>query len=218
VAAGARERIQQAAVARFVADGYAGTSMDGIRRSAGVSNGSLYHFFPRKADLAAGLIVEGLGAYQQACLAALGPHRDAPAGIAAVVAAHLGWIEANADLARFLFAEAPDDVVLAAEPVLGDQNRRFVAALRAWLEPHQAAGTVMAGPWDVAHAVWFGPAQELSRQWLRGRGRTRPTRAAARLGAAAAIALTSPAASHSRPGARGTSTNLARARRPARPT
>jgi AcrR family transcriptional regulator len=188
--AGARERIQQAAVARFVADGYGGTSMDAIRQAAGVSNGSLYHFFPRKADLAAGLIVDGLCAYPPACLDALAGPRDAADGISAVVHAHLGWIERNADLARFLFSEAPDDVLLAAEPLLGDQNRRFVAALRAWLKPHQDAGAVVDEPWDVVHAIWVGPAQELSRQWLRGRGRSRPTKAAAALGAAAANALT----------------------------
>jgi AcrR family transcriptional regulator len=190
----ARRRIEDAAVGLFVAEGYAATSMERVRRAAGVSNGSLYHFFPRKADLAAGLIVDGLGSYQAACLTELRRHREPPAGITALVRAHLGWIERHADLARFLFTEAPDEVVLAAEPALGNQNRAFVAELRAWLEPHQVAGTVLEGPWDVLHAIWVGPAQELSRQWLRGRGRTRPSRAAAALGAAAATALTAPPA------------------------
>ncbi len=51
VAAATRERILRAAVYRFAQSGYAQTSNQDIARAAGITSGSLYHYFDSKAAL-----------------------------------------------------------------------------------------------------------------------------------------------------------------------
>src|SRR3954469_131177 len=66
---GTADRVLAAALPLFVTPGYAGASLEKVRRDAGVSNGSLYHHFPRRADLAAHLLNEGMRQCQDAVLA-----------------------------------------------------------------------------------------------------------------------------------------------------
>jgi AcrR family transcriptional regulator len=178
---GTADRIQAAALAVFVANGYSATSMAQIRERAGVSNGSLFHFFPRKVDLAAGVLTDGMRDCQEAVLTALDATTGA-VGVRAGVHALLDWVSGQAEMARFVFADAPDEVLLAAEPVFGAHNRRYVHDVAAWL----AARDLLRGrPFEVVHALWFGPSMELGRTWLRGRSRIAPTAAAEELAAAA---------------------------------
>ena len=178
---GTADRIRAAALAVFVTNGYAATSMTQIRQHAAVSNGSLFHFFPRKADLAAGVLTEGMRHCQEAVLTALDATTGAD-GVRAAVRALLGWVSGDAEMARFVFADAPDEVLLAAEPAFGAHNRRYVQDITAWL----AGQDLLRGrPFEVVHALWFGPSMELGRHWLRGRSRITPTAAAAELSAAA---------------------------------
>jgi len=84
------DRIAEAALRLFTVQGYAGASMEQVRRAAGVSNGSLYQHFPSRADLAARLLVEGMGRSQQVVLGVLGGASDAEQGVRDVVHAQLG--------------------------------------------------------------------------------------------------------------------------------
>ena len=177
---GTADRIRAAALAEFVTNGYTATSMARIRRHAAVSNGSLFHFFPRKADLAAGVLTEGMRNCQDAVLAALD---TTPAeGVRAGVRALLAWVSGHAEMARFVFTDVPDEVLLAAEPVHAADNRRYVQDIAAWLADRDL---LRDRPFEVVHALWFGPSMELCRHWVRGRGRTTPTDAAEALSAAA---------------------------------
>ncbi len=185
---GTADRIRAAALVVFVTNGYAATSMTQIRQRAAVSNGSLFHFFPRKADLAAGVLTEGMQECQQAVLTALGATTGAD-GVRAGVRALLGWVNSNVEMARFVFADAPDEVLLAAEPVFGSYNRRYVQDVTAWLVDQDL---LRGRSFEVVHALWFGPSMELARYWLRGRGRITPSAAAAELSAAAWRAVDGP--------------------------
>jgi AcrR family transcriptional regulator len=177
---GTADRIRAAALAEFVTNGYTATSMARIRNHAAVSNGSLFHFFPRKADLAAGVLTDGMTACQDAVLAALD---TTPAeGVRAGVRALLGWVNGHTEMARFVFTDAPDEVLLAAEPALTAHNRRYVHHIEAWLTDRDL---LRDRPFEVVHALWFGASMELCRHWVRGRGRTTPTDAAQELSAAA---------------------------------
>jgi AcrR family transcriptional regulator len=175
------DRIRQAALAVFIANGYVATSMAQIRQRAAVSNGSLFHFFPRKADLAAGVLIDGMRDCQESVLTALDATTGAD-GVRAGVAALLGWVSGHAEMARFVFADAPDEVLLAAEPVFGISNRRYVRDITAWLAGQDL---LRDRPFEVVHALWFGPSMEVGRHWLRGRGRITPTAVAEELSAAA---------------------------------
>lgn len=52
----ARERILQSAEAQIMANGFAGTSLDDILKSAGLTKGAFFHYFKSKADLARELV------------------------------------------------------------------------------------------------------------------------------------------------------------------
>jgi hypothetical protein len=85
-------------------------------------------------------------------------------------------------MARFVFTDAPDDVLLAAEPTLAAHNRRYVHHIATWLSDRDL---LRDRPFEVVHALWFGPSMELCRHWVRGRSRITPTNAAEELSAAA---------------------------------
>ncbi|MGB8021273.1 MAG: TetR/AcrR family transcriptional regulator [Candidatus Nanopelagicales bacterium] len=53
-----KEQIASAARDLFLAQGYAGTTMDGVTAAAGVSKQTLYSYFPSKADLLAEVLLE----------------------------------------------------------------------------------------------------------------------------------------------------------------
>jgi TetR/AcrR family transcriptional regulator, mexJK operon transcriptional repressor len=57
-AATKKEQIAGAARTLFLAQGYAGTTMDGVSSAAGVSKQTLYSYFPSKADLLAEILDE----------------------------------------------------------------------------------------------------------------------------------------------------------------
>jgi AcrR family transcriptional regulator len=171
------DRLREAALHALTVHGYAGMSMEAVRRAAGVSNGSLYHHFPSRADLAAHLLLDGMTRCQEQILLGLAAAADARAGVCGVVEAQLGWVEAHADLARLLYGDLPDDVLLAAEPAFSKRNRAYVKAVSRWLDDQAAGGTLRDLPFGVAHALWLGPAQEFCRHWLRGRSRVTPTQA-----------------------------------------
>jgi AcrR family transcriptional regulator len=184
------ERILVAALPLFVAHGYAGASLEQVRRGAGVSNGSLYHHFPRRVDLAARLLNDGMRQCQQGVLAIVAGDGAPEDVVRSVVTGQLSWIEEHADVARWIFSDLPHEVLLAAEPDLGEDARRYALAVGDWLEQQSRKGTLIEGSFTVRHALWLGPAMEFARHWLRGRSRQRPTDAAADLAEGAWRGLT----------------------------
>jgi AcrR family transcriptional regulator len=183
------DRLKEEALQLFMLDGYAGLSMQEVRLRAGVSNGSLYHHFPSKADLGAALRAEGMRQCQDVVLGALDGVDVAQEGVRATVENYLRWVEAHREMASLLFADLPDGVVLAAESVLAEPNRRYVQVVGEWLDAHMRAGALVERPFEIAHALWLGSTQEFCRHWLRGRTRLGPTGAAADLGMGAWRAL-----------------------------
>jgi len=178
-------RIRDVALGMIAEVGYAAISMEDVRREANVSNGSLYHHFPSKAALAAGLYVDGMGQCQSIILDALATSGDAHDGVERAVLEYLVWIDGHRDIASLVFADLPDQVLLASEPDFSTANRRYVDAVRRWLADHAREGRIIDAPFEVVHALWIGPAQEYSRHWVRGRTRARPRRVAPDLAAAA---------------------------------
>lgn len=180
-AAATTGRIAEAALHLFTVHGYAGASMEQIRREAGVSNGSLYHHFGSRAELAAHLLVDGMASSQHVVLRVLGTAEGAEQGVREVVRAVLVWVQEHAELARLLYGDLPDDVLQAAEPAFGQQNEHYVHVVGGWLSTQAEQGVILQRPFGVAHALWLGPAQEFARHWLRGRSRISPGDAAADL-------------------------------------
>jgi AcrR family transcriptional regulator len=157
----ARERILDAARARFAADGVYSATLEEVRGDAGVSVGAIYHHFPDKERLAEAVWLDALGRYQAAFLAALEGSTSAREGVVAAVEGHLAWVAAHRDDAALLFSARP---AAARAP-----NRAFFAAVRRWWRAH--AGELRDLDLDLAHALWLGPSQEYCRHWLAGRAR-----------------------------------------------
>ncbi len=158
---GTREAIVQAAVACAAAGDWEGTSLQAVRQRAGLSNGSLFHYFPTRQDLTTAVVAAALQDHHRVLLAELSA--DAEAGVTAVVRRHLQWVQDNAALARLLLG-APAALLRAAVPETAlEDNRRFFTAVSAWLGEH---GWTRTPQLRVVVALWIGPAQECSRLWL----------------------------------------------------
>jgi AcrR family transcriptional regulator len=97
------DRIASAGLRLFAERGYAGTSMEQVRRAAGISNGSLYHHFPSRAHLAARLVLDGMRQCQDGVRRVLAGAGSAEAGIRGVVEDQSGWVE---DVGGWLRARA----------------------------------------------------------------------------------------------------------------
>ena len=65
----------------------------------------------------------------------------------------------------------------------------FLREALRWYRAHAHYGVLRDLPFDVAHALWLGPAQEWVRHWLEGETRTVPRAVARELAAAAWRAL-----------------------------
>src|ERR1043165_1023678 len=99
----ARDDLLAAGLAVFDRDGFEGATVPAIRNLARASNGSFFHFFGSKKELAGTLFLEILQRYHASVVAALGPQPGARDGIARLIGAHLAWVLNKPLEARFLF-------------------------------------------------------------------------------------------------------------------
>ena len=167
MATSTRDRLLDSALERFAADGLLGTTLDHVREGAGASVGAVYHHFPDKEALDTAARARALADYQAGYIAELERHGDAEEGIRAVVAFHFRWCGSNVAAAKLLLDGRPS----TAE----DLNRDFFPRIVAWWRPHAHYGVVRELDFPLIHALWLGPAMELTRHWLAGTG-PKPTR------------------------------------------
>ena len=181
--------VTAAAIELFGTQGYAATSMEQVRRAAGVSNGSLYHLYPTKAALAARLYSDAMRQCQTGILDAVGSAPLPGVGIRGAVSFQAAWVDGNVELARLAYADWHDDVLVSAAPRLDESSRVYARTVERWLKGHIADRVLVDRPFPVLHALWLGPMQEFCRQWLSGRSRLRPRQVADQLAEGAWQAL-----------------------------
>ncbi|MFB6521549.1 TetR/AcrR family transcriptional regulator [Streptomyces sp. NPDC056401] len=157
-----RTRILAAALACFLERGVQRTTVEQVRTRSGVSNGSFFHHFPNKQDLAEAVYLQGLEQHQAELLAALTPQLGLREGIEEVVHRHLAWMARHPGLATFLLAP-PDWTAPRDAPRIAASSREFFRAVAQWLRGHGWADTPDLG---VVVAIWTGPAQEYARHRL----------------------------------------------------
>src|SRR5580698_2931449 len=99
-----RSRILDAALKRFLEDGYEQATIASIRGDSGVSNGALFHHFPSKEAIADALYVEAMGSFQEGLWELI---RSRPGSLRAAVRGTIGhqlaWVEQHDQLARFVY-------------------------------------------------------------------------------------------------------------------
>ncbi|WP_067532698.1 TetR/AcrR family transcriptional regulator [Nocardia crassostreae] len=181
-----RDRLLLAAERQFAEHGALDATLTQIRDAAGASVGALYHHFPDKAELYRQVWAHALTDYQRHFWEAVRDSADAEAGVRAGVTEHLRWVTENRYRAQILTAARPpglrDD----------DANKEFMRGAARWWRTHASYGAVRELDFDLLYALWLGPAQEYSRQWLGGDIGTAPIEVAPQLADAAWQVLRSP--------------------------
>jgi AcrR family transcriptional regulator len=173
-----KQLILDAALSTFASLGFEQATTGHILARAGISNGALFHHFPTKDAIAEALYVRGIASYQEGLVEALGRTggaENARATIRAAVHHHLAWVEANRDLAHFMYERGRPDWQPAHGAAVRKLNRSTALHVRDWIAPLAAAGVVRDLPLAVLAACVVGPAHFVARRWLSGLITVRPT-------------------------------------------
>ena len=192
VAAGAREDLMAAGLAVFDRDGFEGATVAAIRTRARASNGSFFHFFGSKKELAGTLFLEVLQHYHASVLAALDPSLGARDGIDRLIRAHLDWVVNSRREARYLFEISRSEWTEEVRDAQRLQNSRLAEGIEGWRAPLIARGELLPMTATLFFSQIIGPAQIFCRAWLSGRDRTDPRQQAENLVACAIRALVAP--------------------------
>ena len=185
----AREDLLAAGLVVFDRDGFEGATVAAIRTRARASNGSFFHFFGSKKELAGTLFLEILQRYHASMVAALGPTSSAREGIAQLIRAHLDWVVNNRREARFLFEISRAEWSEEVREAQRSENSRLAAGVERWRSPLIARGELVPMSATLFFSQIVGPAQVFCRAWLSGRDRSDPRGQADTLVACAVRAL-----------------------------
>src|ERR1700730_18570782 len=188
----AREDLLAAGLAVFDRDGFEGATVAAIRTQARASNGSFFHFFGSKKELAGTLFLEVLQRYHAAILAAIDTSSSAQKGIGRLIGAHLDWVMNNRREARFLFEISRSEWTEDLREAQRAQNSRLAEGLERWRAPLIARGELLPMTSTLFFSQIIGPAQIFCRAWLSGRVRADPRNQADILIARAVGALVAP--------------------------
>jgi AcrR family transcriptional regulator len=161
-----RDRLLDAAARVFVAHGYTGTSMELVRQEAGVSNGSLYHHFPAKADLADAVYGHTLRDFHASLLPAIAGRVSAHSGVKGLVRAYVHWVVDHPQSARLLHRLRRSGDLTDTASQRGQANAQAFAALREWVHGKTQGGEMREMPFTVWMALVFSPAMTLTQQWV----------------------------------------------------
>lgn len=156
-----RRRILKAAIQCFRREGYDGTTLDEVGRVAEVAKGTLYLYFPSKADLFATLLLErGFDVFAAALDLELAGCGDAPSALRAFVRAFRErCLEGPREIFHFFVQLDRGDIARDLSPDLRSEARRRLADVLARLaeivDRGRAAGELDAPEGRrVAQVLW----------------------------------------------------------------
>jgi AcrR family transcriptional regulator len=192
----AREDLLAAGLAVFDRDGFEGATVAAIRTRARASNGSFFHFFGSKKELAGTLFLEILARYHAAVIVALDESCSAQEGVARLIRAHLEWVVNSRREARYLFEISRSEWTEEIRGAQRAQNSRLAEAVERWRAPLVERGELLPMTSLLFFSQIIGPAQIFCRAWLSGRDRTDPRAQADILIACAIRAVVAPDAIH----------------------
>jgi AcrR family transcriptional regulator len=189
MAAQLRQDLLAAGLAIFERDGFEGATVAAIRARARASNGSFFHFFASKKELAGTLFLETLQRYHAAVLAEVQPGLSAREGIDRLIRAHLAWVVEHRREARYLFEISRGDWTEELRDEQRALNARFAEGIERWRAPLVARGELLPLTAAIFGSQVIGPAQIFCRAYLSGRERGDPRQHADQLVACAVRAL-----------------------------
>lgn len=187
--AGVREDLLAAGLAVFDRDGFDGATVAAIRARARASNGSFFHVFASKKELAGALLLKVLQHYHAAVLAVLDPAPGAREGIDRLIRAHLDFVVNNRREARYLFEISRSEWGEEVRDAQRAQNERLLDGIERWRAPLVARRELLPMAPVMFVSQLIGPAQIFCRAFLSGRDRIDPRAQAETLIACAIRAL-----------------------------
>ena len=171
-----RLRIMNTALHLFVEQGYFNTNVPKLAQAAGVSVGTIYHYFRSKEDVAAALFVRHIGAYRARMLGVLEEARSLEAQVKTAVRETLIFIERDPEVARFLFFARHDEFISAdnthLRPVDRDDLNKY---MHKFLRQGMREGSLRKIPMQAAIATLMGIPFRYGQLWLEGAYKARPT-------------------------------------------
>jgi AcrR family transcriptional regulator len=170
----AREDLLAAGLAVFDRDGFEGATVAAIRTRARASNGSFFHFFESKKELAGTLFLEILGRYHASVLAAIAEPCGAQEGVRRLIRAHLDWVVNNRREARYLFEISRSEWTDEVRGAQRELNSQLGEAVERWRAPLLERGELLPMTATLFFSQIIGPAQIFCRAWLSGRDRADP--------------------------------------------
>jgi AcrR family transcriptional regulator len=189
-----RENLLIAGLAVFDRDGFEGATVAAIRARAQASNGSFFHFFGSKKELAGILFLDVLQRYHAAVLTPIDASSNAQDGIGRLIRAHLDWVVNNRREARYLFEISRSEWTEEVRDAQRNQNARLAEGIERWRAPLIASGELLPMTSTLFFSQIIGPAQIFCRAWLSGRDSADPREQADILIACAIRALVAPEA------------------------
>ncbi len=184
-----QKEIITAALDCFTELGFNETTMADICLRSNASNGSVYHHFKSKEQLASAVYLEGIREYQAGLLKDLEKEHHAARGISAMIRYHLNWVARNPAWSRFLFQRRHESFLAVTEEAINTLNKDFARRIENWFARHIKAGTIRKLPLDIMIAVILGPCQEYVRLYLSGKAHTGTDEAVREISRAAWAAL-----------------------------
>ena len=158
-----RDRLLQVAADVFLAHGLENSSMERVRQSAEVSNGSLYHHFPTKAQLADALYARALLDLHATLLKPIAGRAGTHFGVKGLVRSYVDWVLQNPGPARLLHELKPGG---GSSSDWQQVNAGGMEMLRQWVQRRVDAGEMRPMPFQAWVAVVFAPCLSLTPQWL----------------------------------------------------
>ncbi len=158
-----RNRIIAAARELFLAKGFDGASVAEVCRSAGVSNGALFHQFPTKEDLGFAVYTLVRRAFWDRVMAAMTAPDDPLDGVEAAVRAAFDFQRDDPGSAAFMFDVSGSKWIEAYSAQSQEVHDLVSGRGQEWAAPHIAAGRLSPVPPDVFVALASGAPQWMGR-------------------------------------------------------
>lgn len=151
----ARERILAAGEKLFLAGAVEGVSVAEICREAGVSNGSFFHHFPSKDELALEITLALRREYWGFVLAEMLPKTDAMAGVAGAIRAAFAYQRQHPE--RYRLSRSDDAPWMRGNEVrIRDDNAPYRGRAAQWIAGHVAAGQLPLLLPEIYGSLLFG--------------------------------------------------------------
>ena len=165
-AEGKRERILEAAIKVFAAEGFYNAKVSQIAHQAGVADGTIYLYFKSKDDLLINLFEDRMERVNANLREAIDTESTAVARLKRIVKLHLQLVEQNRDMAEVISVELRQSSKFIRE-YSNPKFAEFLRTIAGAVVEGQRTGELRTGidPYVFARAL-FGALDEIALAWL----------------------------------------------------